>query len=75
MTEVEIKHLLLKFIPYDTLNLELIFIRILSICKRMYIKLIVQIMHSFNEGKELYLQYDNLEAGKIHERLGFKSLD
>ena len=28
-----------------------------------------------NEGKNLYLQYDNLEAGKIYERLGFKNID
>lgn len=27
------------------------------------------------EGKDLYLQYDNLEAGKIYERQGFKVLD
>lgn len=27
------------------------------------------------EGKDLYLQYDNLEAGKIYERLGFKVVD
>ncbi len=27
------------------------------------------------EGKDLYLQYDNLEAGKIYERLGFKNID
>lgn len=27
------------------------------------------------EGKDLYLQYDNLEAGKIYERLGFKIMD
>lgn len=27
------------------------------------------------EGKDLYLQYDNLEAGKIYERLGFKVID
>lgn len=28
-----------------------------------------------NEGKDLYIQYDNLEAGKIYEKLGFKILD
>ncbi len=28
-----------------------------------------------SEGKDLYLQYDNLEAGRIYERLGFKVLD
>lgn len=28
-----------------------------------------------NEGKDLYLQYDNLEAGKIYEKLGFKIID
>lgn len=27
------------------------------------------------EGRELYLQYDNLEAGKIYEKLGFKVID
>ncbi len=27
------------------------------------------------EGKDLYLQYDNLEAGKIYERLGFRNVD
>ena len=27
------------------------------------------------EGKNIYLQYDNLEAGKIYERLGFKPID
>lgn len=27
------------------------------------------------EGKDLYLQYDNLEAGKIYERLGFSRID
>lgn len=27
------------------------------------------------EGKDLYLQYDNLEAGKIYERQGFKIID
>lgn len=28
-----------------------------------------------DEGKNLYLQYDNLEAGKIYERLGFEIQD
>lgn len=28
-----------------------------------------------NESKNLYIQYDNLEAGKIYERLGFKIID
>lgn len=27
------------------------------------------------EGKDLYLQYDNLEAGKIYEKLGFEIID
>lgn len=27
------------------------------------------------EGKDLYLQYDNLEAGKIYEKLGFRTID
>ncbi|MDR7855470.1 GNAT family N-acetyltransferase [Tissierella sp.] len=27
------------------------------------------------EGKDLYLQYDNLEAGKIYEKLGFVNID
>lgn len=27
------------------------------------------------EGKDLYLQYDNLEAGKIYEKLGFRIID
>lgn len=28
-----------------------------------------------NEGKELYLQYDNMDAGRIYEKLGFKQID
>lgn len=28
-----------------------------------------------NEKKDIYLQYDNLEAGKIYEKLGFKVID
>ena len=28
-----------------------------------------------NEKKDLYLQYDNLEAGKIYERIGFSPID
>lgn len=28
-----------------------------------------------NEEKNIYLQYDNLEAGKIYERIGFKAID
>lgn len=28
-----------------------------------------------NEEKNIYLQYDNLEAGKIYERLGFRPID
>lgn len=28
-----------------------------------------------NEGKDVYLQYDNLQAGKIYERLGYKVID
>ena len=27
------------------------------------------------EGKNIYLQYDNLEAGRIYERIGFKPID
>lgn len=27
------------------------------------------------EGKDVYLQYDNLDAGRIYERLGFKRMD
>jgi len=27
------------------------------------------------EGKDLYLQYDNMEAGRIYEKLGFKPID
>jgi predicted GNAT family acetyltransferase len=27
------------------------------------------------EGKDLYLQYDNLDAGRIYEKLGFKPID
>lgn len=27
------------------------------------------------EGKDLYLQYDNMDAGRIYERLGFKPMD
>ena len=27
------------------------------------------------EGKDVYLQYDNLQAGKIYERLGYKRID
>lgn len=27
------------------------------------------------EGKDIYLQYDNLEAGRIYERLGFERID
>lgn len=27
------------------------------------------------EGKDLYLQYENLEAGKIYERIGFREID
>lgn len=27
------------------------------------------------EGKDIYLQYDNIGAGKIYERLGFKAID
>lgn len=27
------------------------------------------------EGKDIYLQFDNLEAGRIYERLGFKIID
>ncbi len=28
-----------------------------------------------NEGKDIYLQYDNLEAGQIYKELGFKVID
>lgn len=28
-----------------------------------------------NEGKDLYLQYDNMDAGRIYEKLGFKPID
>jgi uncharacterized protein len=27
------------------------------------------------EGKDLYLQYDNMVAGRIYEKLGFKPID
>ena len=27
------------------------------------------------EGKDLYLQYDNMDAGRIYERIGFKPID
>ena len=27
------------------------------------------------EGKDIYLQYDNLQAGKIYEKLGFREID
>jgi predicted GNAT family acetyltransferase len=27
------------------------------------------------EGKDLYLQYDNMDAGRIYERLGFRPFD
>ncbi|HYE09648.1 MAG TPA: GNAT family N-acetyltransferase [Patescibacteria group bacterium] len=28
-----------------------------------------------DEGKDLYLQYDNMDAGRIYEKLGFKPMD
>ncbi|MDF2841107.1 MAG: putative acetyltransferase, partial [Clostridia bacterium] len=27
------------------------------------------------EGKDLYLQYDNMNAGRIYEKLGFQPID
>lgn len=35
----------------------------------------VLIQGLLKEGKNIYLQYDNLEAGRIYERLGFKQID
>ncbi|WP_353095384.1 GNAT family N-acetyltransferase [Tissierella praeacuta] len=35
----------------------------------------VLIQELLEEGKDIYLQYDNLDAGRIYERLGFKQID
>ncbi len=38
-------------------------------CLQMLLKNLLE------EGKDLYLQYDNLDAGKIYEKLGFEVID
>lgn len=45
-------------------------------CKGLATECLQELSRSLlDEGKNLYIQYDNLEAGKIYERLGFKILD
>lgn len=40
-----------------------------TLCLKKLCKMLLE------EGKDIYLQYDNLEAGKIYKRLGFKEID